>query len=189
MSKTSFGIKIGSLLTLSTQNFFLQKQSVLRLSISFEIILPGPKLVLPNVPDVFLSVVFKMLLANSELVFTTRLYISGIFPMPNIPPPPDWLISFILRMNSGCVMIKGAASLSNASSCTEYAFGRNDSSNRGFQFFFFFIRQFRNRCFLFLDKVVDMVRIDTNESQVFIVAIPIFWIKCDIIGESKSNTS
>lgn len=38
------------------------------------------------------SVSFSMLkieVAKSELVFTTKLYISGKFPIPNIPPPPD----------------------------------------------------------------------------------------------------
>jgi hypothetical protein len=41
---------------------------------------------------------------------------SGHVAHPDIPPPPIDSFLFILRMNSGCAMMNGAAKLSIASS-------------------------------------------------------------------------
>ena len=68
----------------------------------------------PNPSRFFAVLVFRISPTSGWLAFTTKLYMSGILPIPNMPPSVC-CISFILRMNSGSVMIKGAASLSNAS--------------------------------------------------------------------------
>ena len=85
----------------------------------------GRKIDLPKEKTSFLftSFFFAVLVArisptNALFVFTIKLYISGICPIPNIPPPPVCCISFIRRINSGSVIVKGDASLSIASSCT-----------------------------------------------------------------------
>jgi hypothetical protein len=68
-----------------------------------------------------------------------------------------------------------------ASSCTVYVCWI--ASKTVFLDLFFFIRQFRNSSFIFLDQVINMVWIDTYKSQVFIVTFN--FLKCEIIGESS----
>ena len=109
-------------------------------------------------------------------------------PPPNMPPPPPvCCISFMRRINSGWVIIKGAASLSIASNLTVYCSFGTTLSIMGLSASFCSSESFDN-CGSSLTISLSMWSLSTRTNPSLSSSCSNFCNKCPTMGESSNST-